>query len=154
MLLYRLQLPGLGFFLFQLGSLEALAIECNFGNAYGGKCLAMSTQLFVLLLAFVVEDQNLRAPAFFDHVADNPRFGLRLANLAFCAGDRQHFGELHVTVRTSTDLLDSNYIPGRHPVLLATGADDREHASASVKMSRNQLETQSGYAHERNRGAC
>jgi hypothetical protein len=85
----------------------------------------------VLLLALVMENQNLCAPAFFHDCADHARVRL-ISDLTFFSGHCDH-GELHLTVRAGADLLYSNYIAGRHPVLLSTGADNRVHTSASVK---------------------
>ncbi len=62
----RLHLLRLGFLLGQLGSLEALPAKSDLGDAHRGVCLPMSAQLLVLFLALVVENQNLRAAAFFD----------------------------------------------------------------------------------------
>jgi hypothetical protein len=69
----------------------------------------------------------------FNDLADYARVRL-LADLSFFAGNRQH-GELDlsVTVSAGAHFFHSNYISGRHPVLLSTGADDRVHTSASVK---------------------
>ena len=90
-----------------------------------------SAKFLVLLLALVVKNQDLRAAAFFHNLADYPRIRL-LAYFALFAGNCQH-RELHQPVATSAHFLHSNYIPGRHPVLLSTGADNRVHTSASVE---------------------
>src|SRR5271155_1081793 len=125
----------LGLLLRQLGSLEALPVKGDLGNAHCGVRLPVSAQLFVLLLAFVVENQNLRAASLFHEFADHPRSCLRLPDLAFATRHSQYFRELHLAIGARSQLLDSNYIPGRHPVLLAAGADNRVHTSASVKIS-------------------
>ena len=95
----------------------------------------MSAQLLVLLLALVVENQNLRAASLFHQLADHSRSRLRFADLAFSARHRQYFGELHLAIGARSQLLHSNHVSGRHPVLLASGADNRVHTSASVKIS-------------------
>ena len=50
----------------------------------GGEGLTVSAELFILLLAFVVEDDDLRAAAFFNHLANHVGVGLR-AELALFA---------------------------------------------------------------------
>src|SRR5215469_9297787 len=126
-----LSLLGLGRFLRELGSLEALPTECDFGDAYRGESLPMTLQLLVLLFALVVKDQHFCAAAFFYDLADYARVRA-LADLALFAGHRQH-RKLHLAIAASPELLYSNHIAGRHPVLLPTGADNRVHTSASVK---------------------
>src|ERR1700680_854107 len=55
----------LGLLFRQLRSLEALAIESDFGNAHSAERLPMSAQLLILLLPFVMKDQDFRTAAFF-----------------------------------------------------------------------------------------
>src|SRR5580693_7597839 len=81
----RRSLLHLGFFLRQLGSLEALPVKSNLGDAHRGIGLPVSTQLLVLLLALVMEDQNLGAATFLDQLPDNPRSRLWLADLSLAA---------------------------------------------------------------------
>src|SRR4029077_6594551 len=57
------------FFLHQLGRLERLPIKSNLSNTDRGIILSVSTQLLVLLLAFVVEDQDLLAASLLYHLA-------------------------------------------------------------------------------------
>src|SRR5579859_6169645 len=80
-----------------------------------------------------MEDEHFCATAFAHDFADDARIRL-IANLAFFAGNGDH-RKFHLPVSASPDFLYSNYISGRHPVLLPTGADNRVHTSASVKMS-------------------
>jgi len=47
--------------------------------------------------------------------------------------DREDFAKLDLAVGAGALAFDSNHIAGRHPVLLATGADNRVHTYASVK---------------------
>src|SRR5271169_2591224 len=131
----RRGLLHLGLLFGQLGSLEALPIKRNLSDAYGGEGLPVSAQFLVLLLAFVMENQNFRAASFFHQFTDDTRARLRLADLAFAARHRQNLGELHLAIGARSQLLHSNHISGRHPVLLAAGADNRVHTSASVKIS-------------------
>src|SRR5580700_4383756 len=134
--LLRLHLLWLRFFLGQFRSLKALPAKSDFRDAHRCVRLPVPAQLLVLLLALVVEHEDLRAAALFNHLADHARIrllaGLAGLNLACFAGNRQH-GELDLTVSAGDYFLHSNYISGRHPVLLSTGADDRVHTSASVK---------------------
>src|SRR5690242_11127161 len=133
---FGLHLLRLRFFLGKIGSLETLSAKSNFRDAHRGKVLPVAAQLLVLLLALVMKNQDLLAAAFADNFADHARVWL-LAHLALFAGDRQH-GELQMPVSAGPDLLHSNYIAGRHPVLLPTGADNRVHTSSqgmSLKFS-------------------
>jgi hypothetical protein len=91
----------------------------------------MSAQLLILLLAFVMEDQNLLLAALLDHVATDKRTGLRFSDLAVASRNRQNIAELNSTVGARTLTLDTNDIAGRNPVLLPTSADDRVHAYVS-----------------------
>src|SRR5437762_12009 len=52
-----------------VAGLEMLAVEGDLGNAHGSEGLAMSGELLVLLLALVVENQDLIGASFFDHTA-------------------------------------------------------------------------------------
>src|SRR5580658_1915295 len=131
----RRSLLHLGLLLHQLRSLEALPVKSNLSDAHGSVGLPMSAQLLVLLLALVVENQNLRATAFFHQLADNPRSRFRLPDLTFSTGHSQNLRELDLAIGARGQFLHSNHISGRHPVLLAAGADNRVHTSASVKMS-------------------
>src|SRR5580700_7408856 len=128
--LSRFHLLRLRFLLGQFRSLEALPAKSDLSNAHRGVRLTVSAQLLVLLLALVVEHQDLRAAALFDNLADHAPVPL-LAHLAFVEyGDNRKF---HQAVSAGFQFLYSNYISGRHPVLLSTGADNRVHTSASVE---------------------
>src|SRR5579863_9595622 len=124
-------LLGLRCLLWKIRSLEALAAKSDFSDPHSGVRLPMPAQFLVLLLALVMENQNLRTAAFFDNRADDPRVRL-ISDLTFFTGDRND-GEFHLTVRSGSDLLHPNHIARRHPVLLPTGADNRVHTSASIK---------------------
>src|SRR5712692_6426159 len=93
----------------------------------------MSTQLLVLLLPFVVEDQDLIAAPLLHDFADDSRFRLWPPDLARLARDRQHIAELNLPVCAVALALHPNHIAGRHPVLLSSGADNRVHTYASVE---------------------
>ncbi len=55
-------------------SLQVLAVHIDAEDFHGGVGLAMSVQLFVLLLALKVEDENLVAAAMLDHLSGDERF--------------------------------------------------------------------------------
>src|SRR5215472_695797 len=78
-----------------------------------------------------MENQDLRAAPFSDHLADDARVRL-ISDLTFFARDRDH-RELELPFAPRPDFLHSNHIARRHPVLLPSGADNRVHTSASVK---------------------
>src|SRR5580700_11168147 len=124
LLLLRHNLLRLRLFLRQRGSLEALPVKRDLGNADGSVGLPVAAQLLVLFLALVMENQNLRAASFFYEFADDSRSRLWLADLPFSARHRQYFGKLHLAVGARGQLLHSNHVSGRHPVLLAASADN------------------------------
>ena len=92
----------------------------------------MSAQTFVLLFAFVMEDQDLIVAAFLNHLADYARLRLRPGDFTLGTRDCQHIAELQLPISASARFFHSNYVPGGHPVLLPTGADDRVHTYASI----------------------
>src|SRR5580704_6326560 len=117
----------------QLGCLELLPIKSDLDNPHRGKVLPMPAQLLILLLAFVMEDQDLFLAALLHDFTGHLRARLGHANLARLGRDRQHVAEFNLAVGAGALAFDPNYIARRHPVLLATGADDRVHTYASVK---------------------
>src|ERR1019366_1675923 len=116
-------------------SLQVLAVHVNAGDLHGGKWLAVSVQLLVLLLALEVEDQNLIGAALLDHLTADE--GLRrLDQFALGAADGQHFIELNVFAAGLRQLLDLNHVPGCDAILLSPGADHRVHGNASNELFR------------------
>ena len=89
---------SLGFFLGQLGRRELLPVKRDLGDAHGGESLPMSAQLLVLLLALVVEDQNLRAATLLHDFAGHERIRTGLANLPAARRNRQHVVEFDLAV--------------------------------------------------------
>src|ERR1700733_277611 len=134
-LVCRRSLLRLRLLFLERGSLEALPVKCNLSNAHGSVGLPVSAQLLILLLALVMENQNLRSASFFHQLANDSRACLRLADLAFSTRHCQYLGKLHLAIGARCQPLHSNHISGRHPVLFAAGADNRVHTLASVKMS-------------------
>src|SRR5579862_1590320 len=112
-------------FLLNRRSLEALPVEIDFCDAHRRERLPVPTQLLVLLLPFVVEDQNLRPASFLHNFADHARLCLRLVDRAFATRNRQNIGKAHLAIGSRSQFLHSNHIARRHPVLLPTGADNR-----------------------------
>src|SRR5579863_9765864 len=131
---FRLSLLGLHSLLRQFRRAELLPIERNLGDPYRREILPVSTELLVLLLALVMENQNLCAPALFDNLAGHARTRCWHGYLALAAGNRQHVAEFNLAVCVSLRF-QPNHVSGRHPVLFATGADDRVHTHASTKNS-------------------
>src|SRR5450755_804897 len=86
------------FFFNKFRGLERLPIESNLGNADGGEILPVSTQLLVLLLFLVVEDQDFLAASLFNHLAAYERARTRRQNAAHLGGNRQHVAELDLAV--------------------------------------------------------
>src|SRR5579859_7522892 len=91
----------------------------------------MSLQFFVLLLFLVVEDQDLLGSALTQNFASHKRARTRLRNLAVAARYREHIVELDLAVIRALRF-NAQYVPGRHPILFATGANDRVHNNASM----------------------
>src|SRR5579864_5576677 len=131
--LYRRHRLRLGHLLGKIRSRELLTVKRNFCNPHRRIALTMSAQLLVLLLAFVMEDEDFLLAALLDHVAGHQRSGLRLADPAIARRNRQHIAELNATVGASTLALHADHIAGRNPVLLPTCADDRVHAYVSCR---------------------
>src|SRR5260370_5330583 len=135
LVLFRCGLLHLRLLLFQLRGLKALPVKSNLRDAHSAERLPVPAQLLILLLALVVENQNLRSAAFFHEFADDPRSRFWLSDLTFSTRHSQYLRELHLAIGACGQLLHSNHIPGRHPVLLPAGADNRVHTFASVKIS-------------------
>ena len=64
--------------------------------------------------------------------------------MPFSARDCQDVAELDPSVSAGLQALHTNHIAGRHPVLLATGADDRVHTYASVQIDTGRAPARSG----------
>src|SRR5712691_8470651 len=79
-----------------------------------------------------MEDQDLIVTAFLNHLADYARLRLRPGDFTLGTRDCQHIAELQLPISASARFFHSNYVPGGHPVLLPTGADDRVHTYASI----------------------
>ena len=101
----------------------------DFGDADGAEVLAMSAELFVLLLALVMEDQNFLGAAVFQYLSGNQRALAAGANLAIAALHCEHVVELNGAVGLRLGL-DPNHIAGSDPVLLSTRANNSVHASS------------------------
>ena len=130
--LLRRPRPGpfsLRLFLRKLGSLELCPSKAISVMRTAVYVLPVSAQLLVLLLAFVVEDQNLGAASLFDDLADHARFGLRTHQSARRRRDGQHVAEFDFTVCAVAPASRPESHRRAPPVLLATSADDRVHNS-------------------------
>src|SRR5205085_4172484 len=114
-------------------SRQFLSIDRDFGDAHCGEALPMSTELLVLLLAFVVKNQDLITAALLHHLTNHQRLRLRTADLSRFSGDREHIFEFNSPVVAVALTLHPNHVAGRHPVLLSSGADDRVHTYASIQ---------------------
>src|SRR5580765_1579769 len=77
----------LGFLLRKIRSLETLSAECDLSDADRRKRLPVSAKFLVLLLAFVMEDQDFCAAALPDDFAHDARIRL-VADLSFFARNR------------------------------------------------------------------
>src|SRR5580704_93644 len=130
---HRSRLLHLGRLLRKLGRRERLSIDRDFSDPHRREILPVPAQLLVLLLALVVKDKNLRAPTFFHYLADNLYARAGLGHRALTWRNRQHVAKLYDAIGARRHLLHSNYVPGRHSVLLTASADDRVHTLASRK---------------------
>ena len=119
----------------------------------GGQGFSVTALMGILMVVGIAVSNGIL-------LVDHARVRL-LAHLALFAGDRQH-GKLQMPVGAGSDLLHSNHIAGRHPVLLPTGADNRVHTSSTrnvveiqpvLRISWNSFTVPKG-AHGRWLGAC
>src|ERR1035437_3335300 len=113
-------------FLRKLGRFVRLPIKGNLGDADRGIVLPVSPQLFVLLLALVVEDQDLVAASLLDDFASYERSRPRRQNATRLGGNRQHIAELDLAVLVFL-CFHPDYIARGYPILLSTCADHRVH---------------------------
>src|SRR5207248_8076385 len=123
-------LGGPGLLRFRLvGGLEMLAVEGDLGDAHRGERLAMSSELLILLLALVVEDQHFIGAAFFDHAAGYASFAAGAGDLAIASAHGQHVIESDGAAggRRLLGFLHTNNVARRNPILFPASADDRVH---------------------------
>jgi hypothetical protein len=121
-------LRGPGFPRRQIWSRELLTVESDLGNAHGGKGLAMSKDLLVLLFALEMEDQDFVGPSRLHYLAAHPRASAE-ADLAFLAGNGQNVIELDFVPMACGQFLDFHYVSGSNAILLSPGANHRVHNS-------------------------
>src|SRR5437660_2521415 len=84
-------------FLWKFRRLERLSIKSNLGDADRGVVLPVSAQLLILLLALVVEDQDLLAASLLDDLASYKSPGSRRQHAARLGRNRQHVAELDLS---------------------------------------------------------
>src|SRR5580698_1281271 len=108
-------------------SLEALAADEDLVDLDFNEALAMALQLLVLLLALVVEHEDLVATAFADDLGQHLRAAQLLLKLTLFAADSNNVGELERAVFVGA-LLNPDGIAGGYTVLLTTGANDCVHS--------------------------
>src|SRR5579864_1484711 len=120
-----------GFFLRKLRRSELLAIESDLSDSHRAERLPMSSQLLVLLLPLVVEDDNFLAAAFAENFAGHQGTRSRTRNLPFAGRDCQHVAKFNLAVLRALRL-KAQHIAGRHSILFSTCADHRVHSYASV----------------------
>src|SRR6266850_5952486 len=114
------------------------AVELDAGDADRSELLAMSDQLFVLLLALKLEDQDLVAAALFHHLAgDASALGVGRKGVA---ADGQNVGELD-RAAAMLRLFDLDHVAGGDTVLLAAGADDCVHRTLQMVTARDSKTT-------------
>ena len=92
----------------------------------------MSLQLLVLLLALVVENEDLVCAAVAEYLADHVSGAAGARNVSFFGRYCQNFTELNLVVLDWSQFLDPNYIAGCDAILLSPGADDRVHNSSKT----------------------
>jgi hypothetical protein len=93
----------------------------------------MSAQLLVLLLALVVEDEDLIGSAFSHNLAAHSCFRLWFADLSVATRERENFIETNFAVGAVADLLHPDHVSGCDSILFTTGADHRVHTHSSLK---------------------
>src|SRR4029077_18571999 len=112
----------------QVRSGEAFAVEGDLSDPYSGKRLPMSVNLFVLLLALEMEDQNFVRAATFHDLAANHCAGAR-ADRALLAGNGKNVIELNGIAVSGGQFLHFYNVAGCDAVLLPPGANYRVHNS-------------------------
>src|SRR5215471_9261836 len=93
----------------------------------------MAKDLFVLLLALEMEDQDLIAASCLHYLSAN-HGALAGPELAFFVGDRQHIVELDGVALVGRLLLDLHYVSGSDSILLPPGANHRVHNSLRLSL--------------------
>src|SRR2546425_3393595 len=121
------------FLLWQIRRSELLSVEGNFGDAHCRETLPVAAQLFVLLFALVVKYEDFFGASLAHNFAGDMRVGLGAGDLALLTRNRQHVTEINLSVGSAGQSLHANYIAGRHPVLFASGANNRVHSCASIQ---------------------
>ena len=113
-------------------SLKALSVDGDLGDLHGGERLPVSLQLLVLLLALVVEDQNLCRHDL--RLAPGPSLARRRACATCPSSDETARTSLNsnLVVLDRRQFLDPNHIAGCDAILLSPGADDRVHNSSKT----------------------
>src|SRR5258708_13570562 len=106
-------------FLHKFRRLERLAIKSNLGDADRGIVLPMSTQLLVLLLALVMEDQDLLTASLLDDLAGYQRPRARRQHAACLGRNRQQVTELDPAVLIFLPFHPAPFPPA-HTTLLST----------------------------------
>ena len=90
--------------------------------------LAMTVLAPVILPPLLLEDDDLLAARLLDHLGGDRRAGDRgIAGLGAVAAKQDHLGKLDDIAGLARDLLDLDDVVGRHAILLAACANDREH---------------------------
>src|SRR6266478_1129337 len=113
-------------FFHQRRRLERLPIKRNLCNPDRRIVLPESAQLLVLLLALVMEDQDLLTASLLDHLAGYARARTRRHNAARLGRNRQHVAELHKSIRVGL-FFHPDHIARGDTVLFSTCADHRVH---------------------------
>src|SRR5260370_21423491 len=125
------RLSHLLLFFHQLGRFERLPVKSNLGDADRGVILPVSTQLLVLLLTFVMKDQNFLAPSLLDNLAGYKRARSRSRHAARLGRNRQHVAELDLSVRVFLRF-HPDHVARCDTILLSTCADHRVHKLSFV----------------------
>src|SRR5216683_5973745 len=118
-------------FFHQLRRFERLPIKCNLGDADCSIVLPVSTELLVLLLALVVEDQYLLAASLLDDLAGYERSRPRRQHAARLGRNRQHVAELDPAILVFLRFHPDHVARG-NTILLSTCADHRVHKLSFV----------------------
>src|ERR1700687_3174823 len=118
-------------FFHQLRRLERLPIKSNLGDADRRIILPVTTQLLVLLLALVVENQNLLAASLLDDLASYERPRPRRTSRARLGQTRQHVTELDLPVLVFLCFYPDHVARG-DTILLSSCADPRVHKLSFV----------------------
>src|SRR5260370_5285185 len=118
----------------RIGRGVLLTVKSDLSDTHCCERLAMSKDLFVLLFAFEMEDQNFVGASGIHYLAAYDR-ALTRTDMTFLAGDSEHVVEFDSVTVAGGHLLDLYYISRSNPILFSPGANHRVHNSLQLPLA-------------------